>query len=106
MKINPYKIRLTIAGIIEFLAILAVCELFYPVHFMDIQFMPLLQKLLCDFSVVTAVLFATIIILTLLFGRFYCSVICPLGILQEFFSFMVRKKINREILVLNIFLQD
>ena len=27
-----------------------------------------------------------LIILTALFGRIYCSVVCPLGIMQDFFS--------------------
>ena len=36
-----------------------------------------------------------IIILTLLFGRFYCSMICPLGIFQDFVVF-IRKKIFRQ----------
>ena len=62
MKINPYKIRLVIAGIVGVLSILAVCGLFYPVKFMDIQFVPLLQRLFFDFSVITAVLFVGIII--------------------------------------------
>lgn len=91
MKINPYKIRLAIAGIVGVLSILAVCGLFYPVKFMDIQFVPLLQRLFFDFSVITAVLFVGIIILTLIFGRFYCSTICPFGILQEFVAVFISK---------------
>ena len=91
---KPYKIRLIIAGVVGILSILAVCGLFYPVRFMDIQFTPILQRLLFDFSVLTAVLFGIIIILTLLFGRFYCSTICPFGILQEFISFLRGKKKN------------
>lgn len=37
----------------------------------------------------------SLIILTLLFGRFYCSIICPLGVFQDLFSWIsgkVRKK--------------
>lgn len=94
MKINPYKIRLTIAGVFGILAIFAVCGLFYPVSFMDIQFTPILQRLIYDFSVLTAILFGIIIVLTLLFGRFYCSIICPFGILQEFAAFLRSKKKN------------
>ena len=37
-----------------------------------------------------------LVVLTLLFGRLYCSVICPLGILQDLFGRMGRKaKKNR-----------
>ena len=94
MKINSYKIRLIIAGLVGILSVLAVCGLFYPVKFMDIQFTPILQRLVFDFSVLTAVLFGIILILTLLFGRFYCSTICPFGILQEFVAFIRGKKKN------------
>ena len=33
-----------------------------------------------------------VLILTVLFGRFYCSVLCPLGFLQELFCFLFRRK--------------
>ena len=94
MKVNPYKIRLITAGIILILSILAVCGLFYPVKFMNIQFSPLLERLIFDFSIITAVLFGFVIIITLLFGRIYCSTICPFGILQEFSAFLRGKKKN------------
>ncbi len=35
--------------------------------------------------------FIVVLILTVLFGRVYCSTICPLGILQDFFIFLSRK---------------
>lgn len=35
--------------------------------------------------------FVVIIVLTLLFGRIYCSTICPLGTLQDIISFVSRK---------------
>ncbi len=39
---------------------------------------------------------AVLVVLTLLFGRLYCSVICPLGILQDVFACLGRKtKKNR-----------
>ena len=38
----------------------------------------------------------SILLFTLLFGRFYCSIICPLGIMQDGFNFVARKvKKNR-----------
>ena len=37
-----------------------------------------------------------LVLLTLLMGRIYCSVICPLGVLQDIFSWMGKKaKKNR-----------
>lgn len=42
------------------------------------------------------VVFAVLIVLALFFGRIYCSVICPLGIMQDFFSWLGGKaKKNR-----------
>ncbi len=39
---------------------------------------------------------AGIIVLTLVFGRIYCSIICPLGIMQDFFGLLGKKaKKNR-----------
>ncbi len=54
-----------------------------------IQFLPALLAL--DFGVL-----AVLIILTLLFGRLYCSIICPLGVMQDVFGWLGKKaKKNR-----------
>lgn len=54
-----------------------------------IQFLPALMAL--NFGVLAA-----LIILTLLFGRLYCSIICPLGVMQDILSWFGRKaKKNR-----------
>ncbi len=92
MKISPYKIRLVIAGIIGILSILAIYGIFYPLDFLSLQFVPLIQRIIIDFSVIALLLLIFIILLTLIFGRFYCSIICPLGILQEFFLFLEKKE--------------
>lgn len=39
---------------------------------------------------------ATLVVLTLLFGRLYCSVVCPLGVMQDLFAWLgKRAKKNR-----------
>ena len=54
-----------------------------------IQFLPAVLSL--NFIVVAA-----LVVVTLLFGRIYCSVICPLGILQDIYSWLGGKfKKNR-----------
>ena len=54
-----------------------------------IQFLPALMAL--NFGVL-----AVLIVLTLVFGRLYCSVICPLGVMQDIFGFFGKKaKKNR-----------
>ena len=94
MKKLPYKIRLTIAGIVLILSALAVWGLVrYP---LDTQFAALFQRTVFDFSLSAVIILSGIILLTVLFGRFYCSVLCPFGILQEFAALIFRKK-NRPI---------
>lgn len=50
-----------------------------------LQFVPSFLKFLTILSL-SAIGFLIILILTVLFGRVYCSAICPLGILQDFIS--------------------
>ena len=90
MKKLPYKIRLTIAGIVLILSALAVWGLVrYP---LDTQFAALFQRTVFDFSFAAVIILSGIILLTVLFGRFYCSILCPFGILQEFAALIFRKK--------------
>lgn len=62
----------------------------YPVY---LQFIPSLFKFASLLNI-TAAGFIFVIILTLLGGRIYCSSICPLGTLQDFFSF-IKRKLNK-----------
>ena len=78
-----YKVRLLFALIIFILAVLGICGIFYPIKIFDIQLIPVLQRLFIDFSIAVGVIFAVLVILTLLFGRIYCSTLCPLGFIQE-----------------------
>jgi ferredoxin len=54
------------------------------------QFVPSLLNFI-NAAGITAAGFIIVIILTLLFGRVYCSTLCPLGILQDVFSFISRR---------------
>ena len=84
------KIRITLA-ILLFVAIsLLFLDISGVLHLWlgwtaKIQFLPALLAL--NFAVV-----AVLIILTLIFGRIYCSVICPLGIMQDIMARFRRKK--------------
>lgn len=88
------KLRITLAVIM----ILVITLLFVGVGYgidqwigwaAKIQFLPALLAM--NFIVVAALL-----ILSLLFGRIYCSVICPLGIMQDIYSWLGGKfKKNR-----------
>ncbi|MBR1962842.1 MAG: 4Fe-4S dicluster domain-containing protein [Alistipes sp.] len=50
-----------------------------------VQFLPALIAL--DFAVL-----AVLVVLTLIFGRLYCSVICPLGVMQDIFGWFGKKQ--------------
>ncbi len=56
----------------------------------SLQFVPSLLKTI-TVSGVVAFGFILVLLLTLLFGRVYCSVLCPLGIFQDFVSWLSRK---------------
>lgn len=65
----------------------------YPVKILDVQFTAALQRAILDGTVFAACLFAGVVVLTLLFGRIYCSTLCPLGLAQELFGLLFRRKI-------------
>ena len=84
------KIRITLAT----LMMLMVTLLFLDVsgvlhHFLGwtarIQFLPAVLAL-------NVVVIVALVLLTLIFGRIYCSVICPLGIFQDIVSWIHGKR--------------
>ncbi len=91
---KAYNIRRIFAIIVLTGSIFAFFGL-YPVKFLDIEITPLFQRLVVDFSITALVLNIIIILFTLLFGRFYCSTVCPFGILQELFALSINKKGNK-----------
>ena len=94
MRKKAYKIRLIIATAILLMSILGILGLFYPLRFFDINFTPLFERTIVNHSTIAISLLSCFIILTVLFGRFYCSTICPFGIIQELFNLTVRRKNN------------
>jgi len=63
---------------------------FWMNNILFLQFIPSLTKFLTLFSS-AGTGFLVALLLTLLFGRVYCSTICPLGTLQDVVSFVGRK---------------
>jgi ferredoxin len=94
MKINSLKwVRVVLA-----------CLVFIPtiLFFIDVfHLMPFAWKAILHFQLVPALLSGMwgfvffIFVLTLLFGRIYCSVICPAGVLQDIFSRLTAGKKKR-----------
>jgi ferredoxin len=54
------------------------------------QFVPSLVQFIATFSFISLG-FAAIILLTLLFGRIYCSTLCPLGTMQDIFAYLSKR---------------
>ena len=88
------KIRVTLAAIFFILITLLLLDFTGTLHcylgwMAKIQFLPAVMAL--NFVVI-----AVLLIITLLFGRIYCSVICPLGVMQDIFGWFGKKaKKNR-----------
>ena len=87
------KIRITLAALF-FVGITALFLDFtgvLPVYFgwmAKIQFVPALLA-------VNAGIVAALLLLTFIFGRIYCSTICPLGVMQDIVSWMAGRKNKR-----------
>ena len=88
------KLRICLQVVMMTLVTLLLLHIGFEVHnwaawVAKIQFLPALMAL--NFGVL-----AVLIVCALLFGRLYCSVVCPLGIMQDFFSWIGGKvKKNR-----------
>jgi len=63
-------------------------------YILFLQFVPSAVKFFYLFAL-ASIGFIVVIVLTILFGRVYCSTICPLGTLQDIIGFL-SKKINKK----------
>ncbi len=84
------KVRITIAVLFFVLITLLLLDFSGTIHtwfgwMAEVQFLPAL--LAVNVGVV-----ALLVLLTLLFGRVYCSVVCPLGVFQDIISYFSGKK--------------
>lgn len=69
-----------------------------------LQFVPSLLKFIATISL-SAFGFLVIFTLTFLFGRIYCSTICPLGTFQDLINF-ISKKSNRKKRIKSLYLKE
>jgi ferredoxin len=95
MKTNSLKwVRVVLACLVFIPTVLFFIDVFHLMPFkwrviLHIQFVP---ALLSGLWGIVIFIFA----LTLLFGRIYCSIICPAGVLQDFFSTLTAGKNKRK----------
>ena len=86
-------IRLTAAALFLFLTGLAFSGIGSCIaSFLHVQFGPALIKCAAAFSIGALTIVIGIVLGTVLFGRFYCSVFCPFGLLQDVIGFLARRK--------------
>ncbi len=89
------KVRITIAVLFFILITLLLLDFSGTIHtgfgwMAEVQFLPAL--LAVNVGVV-----ALLVLLTLLFGRVYCSVVCPLGVFQDIISYFSGKKTKKQV---------
>lgn len=90
---KPYLIRISAAIVfftISILAFLPYGEMFAPI--MSLNLGVAAAKTIADFSIFTLFIVLLNLFLAFFFGRFYCSVFCPLGILQDIIGSVFRRK--------------
>lgn len=93
---NRVKIRIAVSGLIFTLFILLFCgpekiSALLAVILPPFQFVPATLRTFTDPAVIFVFGFAAIFLVTLIFGRVYCSFLCPLGALQDFFIYCSKK---------------
>ena len=89
-----YKVLIYCRFIIA-LAVAVFCGLafwghIYPLQIFDAQFTAAMQSSIVSGLKISAVLLLVVVLLTLLFGRIYCSTLCPLGIYQELLTILFK----------------
>jgi ferredoxin len=97
MLLPTFKKLRVVLSLIFFLATAFVLvdflSLLPPIVVRSVLFLQFTPSLVSFFTVAsTATIgFAVVLVLTLLFGRIYCSTICPIGTLQDLVAFISRK---------------
>jgi len=89
-------LRVGMAVVVGVLTVLAFAKHVYPVKIFDFQFTALLQRVITDFSLAALIFFLSLLVLTLIFGRIYCSVLCPFGLLQEALMILFRRRVAQQ----------
>ena len=91
-QVNIFRIfRIILAGIVFAGAWCAVWFVPELTGFFTAQYGSSFLEVLAEISLGAVFAVVSITIITLLIGRVYCSVICPLGIMQDIFSIFPRK---------------
>lgn len=91
-----YILRISLAVLLFIVTFLAFVGSIPAIHnVLHLQLGPDLLKSFSIFSVAAIIIALSILLLTLLFGRFYCSIICPFGLLQDFIGTIFGRKTGK-----------
>ncbi|MBR1601030.1 MAG: 4Fe-4S dicluster domain-containing protein [Alphaproteobacteria bacterium] len=91
-------LRWCVSAVVLILCVLAFSGKFYDIKIFNIQLTALAQSALLNTSFCVIVLLTCLLVITLIFGRIYCSALCPLGIFQELLMLLfkpVKKILNK-----------
>ena len=58
----------------------------------DMQFLPSVMRVVGSATLLNIAILAALVVLTLLLGRIYCSVICPLGVWQDIINWLSSRR--------------
>ena len=90
---KPYFIRLAVAAVMFIITVLAFLPLSKPLaYILQMNLGAAAAKLIADFSIITLSIVLVNLLAAFVFGRFYCSVVCPFGILQDIIGSIFRRK--------------
>ncbi len=95
MKKNKivYFVRLLVSALVLAVSFFAFTAQFhFLAKFFSVQLGAGIASLVASFSISALVTVVSILAVTFLFGRFYCCLVCPLGICQDFLCFFSLKK--------------
>lgn len=86
------RTRLIIALLAAIIYIAGFLGFFYPIKLFDINIAPLIQRILTHFTLFAGLLLLFIFTITAIYGRIYCSTLCPLGLFQEICLLLFHRK--------------
>lgn len=90
---KPYFIRIFFAIILFSISLMAFIPNFKPLtHIYKLNFAPALASCIISFSLLTLIVVLINLFVAWFFGRFYCSTLCPFGILQDIIGGIFKRK--------------
>jgi len=98
--LKPFRVIVSLMFLLSITFVFIDFRQILPSYWYDaftcLQFVPSILKFI-GFAGIASCGFLIVLVITQLYGRVYCSTICPLGILQDIISFIFRKLSSKKI---------